>query len=119
MKHTEDEIQKRLVCWIRRTYPQQARWFHHSPNGGKRSAATGAKLRAAGTRKGFPDLICTVRSGEFSGLAIELKALGGRVTNEQIEYLDHLASQGWLTALCFGLEAAQQTIITYFKQETR
>jgi hypothetical protein len=119
MKHTEDDIQRRLMCWVRRNYPLQADWFHHSPNGGQRSPVAGARLKAAGTRKGFPDLICTIRSGEFSGLAIELKAPGGRVTNEQTAWLDHLASQGWLTALCFGLEAAQQTIITYFKQEAR
>jgi hypothetical protein len=37
------------------------------------------------------------------------------VTPEQTAWLDHLAAEGWLTALCFGLEAAQQTIVSYDK----
>lgn len=113
MKHSEDDIQRQLMAWMRRTYPKHADWMHHSPNGGQRNAATGARLKAAGTRRGFPDLVWYVRRGEFSGLAIELKAPGGRVTPEQTAWLDHLAEQNFLTALCFGLEAAQQTIVSY------
>jgi hypothetical protein len=116
MKHTEDDMQRQLMAWMRRTYPNHADWMHHSPNGGQRNAATGARLKAAGTRRGFPDVCWYIRRGEFSGLAIELKALGGRVTNEQTQWLDHLASEGWLTALCFSLTAAQETINAYFAQ---
>lgn len=117
MKHTEDDIQRQLMAWLRRDYPNHADWMHHSPNGGQRSAATGARLKAAGTRRGFPDLCWYIRRGEFSGLAIELKAPGGRVTNEQTHWLDHLASEGWVTALCFSLKAAQDTIDAYFSME--
>lgn len=117
MKHTEDDIQRRLICYIRRHHAEHADWFHHSPNGGQRSPVAGARLKAAGTRKGFPDLICTVRRGGFTGLAVELKAPGGRVTPEQTAWLDHLASENWLTALCFGFEAAQATVDRYLSLE--
>ena len=32
-------------------------------------------------------------------------------------WLSHLASQGWVTGLCFSLKAAQDTIDAYFSME--
>jgi hypothetical protein len=75
------------------SYPESAgpSGFFAVPNGGNRSAATGALLKATGTRAGVPDLVVL-----FSGchaLFIEIKATSGRLQQTQIEWRDRLQDQ--------------------------
>ncbi len=110
---SEDQIQIALFQWLDLQHPDIAPWAHHSPAGGARSAVTGARFKAMGVRRGFPDFALYVPRAGFCGLAIELKAAKGRPTTEQIEWLDHLASAGWMAALCSGFDAARDTIAEY------
>lgn len=112
---TEDVIQRQLMAWVRRQFPADADWLHHSPNGGWRARQTGAKLKAAGTRRGFPDLIYPIGRGGFRGLVIELKAPGGRATPEQTAWLDLFAREGWHASIAVGFEAARETIMDYMR----
>jgi hypothetical protein len=114
-KVSEDATQRLVVAWMRRQHPSEADWLHHSPNGGWRAPATGARLKAAGTRRGFPDLIYPRARGGFAGLAIELKAHGGRATIEQIEWLHLLSAEGWHATICIGFDAARDTISDYMR----
>jgi len=79
------------------------------PNGGNRSAITGARMKAEGVKRGVPDLFifepklmyATPPVHEFVGVAIELKAvLKGGVTEFQAAWLEQLAAKGWRTAVC-------------------
>lgn len=55
--------------------------FWHTPNGGARTAKTGALMKALGTLPGVPDLVLISPAGIFHGL--ELKAEHGRLSEAQ------------------------------------
>lgn len=112
---SEEAIQQAVVQWMTLAHPAEAWMLHHSPNGGQRSAIVGAKLKAAGTRRGFPDLIFPQHRGPFAGLVLELKAPGGRPTPEQLRWLEAFAAEGWHASVAVGLEAAIQTIQSYME----
>lgn len=121
----EEIEQARVIAWSHRPAVRAAipavRWLHHSPNGGKRDAFTGAQLKALGVSPGFPDLILPARSanGMNPGLAIEMKRPDGkgRVSDSQGEWLDYLDSQGWHTAVATSAEQAARIIIEYLAGE--
>lgn len=89
------------------------RWMH-CPNEGKRSKASGGRLKGHGMKKGVPDVLifedwCDVSSHTSAphicdygghGIAIELKVGGNRPTTEQVEWLAALKKRGWMTAVC-------------------
>lgn len=75
-------------------------WVVHVPNGGKRPRGEAGKLKAMGVRAGFPDLFLPRRHQRWTGLAIELKSASGRVSHDQAIWLEVLASEGYLTAVC-------------------
>jgi hypothetical protein len=59
-----------------------------------------------GYQKGQPDLIIHQRSGNFSGLAIELKSPTGRgvVSPEQDQWLDDMRLAGYQAVVCDDLQ---------------
>jgi len=73
-----------------------------------------ARMKAEGLRPGFPDLFLPVPAQGFHGLAIEMKRQKGSTTSrEQLDWLNWLAEQGYMTALCKGAQAAMDTINSY------
>lgn len=103
---TEDQEQKTVVQWLE--------WnkitYHHSPNGGVRHITTARRLKAQGTKAGFPDLIILDQPPAMTGChstAIEMKrSKGGRPSPEQLEWIEKLAARGWYTAICNGADHA-------------
>ena len=83
------------------------------PNGGRRDAVTGARLRAEGVRPGVPDLCLPWPSGKWHGLYIELKAPGGRVSKEQRLWIERLTAAGYRAEVCVGWGAAARLILDY------
>ncbi len=81
------------------------RWCH-VPNGGNRSAKTGALLKAMGVKAGVPDILIFSRIGVWRGVAIELKSSGGIVRDTQREWLDGLEADGWVCRVCYGAAEA-------------
>jgi len=86
--------------------------FCHPPNEKNRKGPP-----RVGVRAGLPDLLIFTpplgqvgRFGQvisYVGAAIELKRThGGRVTPEQIRWLEDLRDVGWATALCEGADEA-------------
>lgn len=90
--------------------------FHHSPNGGKRFITTAKRLKALGCSPGFPDIVIFTKpkKSEYkdkAGLAIELKKVGSaRPTVHQKKWLNDLAKNGWISAVCHGHKAAIELI---------
>jgi VRR-NUC domain len=104
-----------LMRWVRLhevRWPA-LRWFAAVPNGGARSKVAGAKLKAEGVRPGVPDYLWPQRSGAYVGLALELKAKGGRVDPAQREWLAHLEAQGWRCVVAHGADEAWAAIREY------
>lgn len=85
----------------------------HIPNEGKRSLATAERLRRAGMRKGFPDLLIPVARGPYHSLYIEMKAEGGKPTHEQVEWIHRLRGQGMCAYACVGAGNAIALIERY------
>ena len=83
------------------------------PNGGARNAITGALLKAEGCRPGVPDIILPVPINGYTGLAIELKAKGGRLSPEQKWWIEELRVYEWRALVCFGARDAIEVIEDY------
>lgn len=112
---TEEEEQTALFSWARimeARFPV-LRWMHHIPNGGKRSKAEAARFRAAGVKAGVSDIFLPCPRGEYHGLYIELKALDGRPTKDQVAFIDFVRGEGFFAAVCYGAKAAEDLIVAY------
>lgn len=115
MRQDEHREQAALFAWARlaeKRYPALALLFA-VPNGGARSAVTGARLKAEGVRRGVPDVWLPVARGGYHGLVMEIKAGKGRTTNEQRAWLAALTAEGWLALVCMGSDEAMEAILRY------
>ena len=96
--------QVRLVSWFRKTWPG-VRIFA-IPNGGGRSMAQGASLKAEGVTAGVPDLFIPAW-----GVWIEMKrATGGVVSPVQRDWVAYLEGIGHLVIIGRGFEDAKRQI---------
>lgn len=120
----EEQTQIALYTMFQRQYPNYTHRWHHSPNGGKRSRSTGAKLKAMGTQKGFPDVCIFLPTRYRTFFAMELKtagnesakALRGKPTPEQIDWLDKLQ---WCLAevhIAYGYDEAKALVVDYMNR---
>jgi hypothetical protein len=107
----------RKAAWIVPTEAQEmcvlAQWldmagvlYCHVPNEGKRSFAVAARLKAEGMRRGIPDILAFTpppNHPEYRGVAIELKRIkGGKISDEQRQWIADLAKAGWCTRIALG-----------------
>lgn len=114
---TEEREQARLIKWshlttVRALMPE-LRWLHHSPNGGKRDAFTGAQMKALGVKAGFPDLILPVTRLASPGLVIEMKSATGTTSDHQDAWLAHFEAQKWTCAIARSAQEARTLICLY------
>lgn len=114
---TEDEEQAWLFSWAEISTARfpELRLMHHIPNGGKRSKAEAARFKRMGVKAGVPDIFLPVPRGRYHGLYIELKALDGRVSAEQTNFLSAVKKQGYFSAVAYGGQAAAEIITRYLK----
>lgn len=65
-------------------------------------------------KAGVPDLFLPVSRDGYHGLFIELKRqAGGRVSDEQKEWIQELRDQGYRVEVCKGWEAAAGVLKNY------
>ena len=100
----------------------------HIPNGGQRSAVVGAKLKAAGVVRGYPDIMIFApqtlaplnRRREVviprCGLALELKVWPNKPTKDQEHVHEILRSAGWRVVTCWSLDAVISEATRYFSE---
>lgn len=117
---SESIEQQALIRWARFSlgrYPELD-MLYHITNEGLRSVTTGARLKAEGLRPGVPDLCLAVARGGAHGLYIEMKRTkGGRLSAEQVVWLEKLTREGYATAVCRGWEQARDVIERYLSHE--
>lgn len=104
----EDGEQRLLAMWL-----NLRGWlWTHCPNGGRRTIGVARKLKAAGTKRGVPDVLIfspppKQPAGGAVGVAIELKrAKGGRVSPDQKRFMDGLQECGWVCYVAHGATPA-------------
>ena len=94
---SEHQLQSAFVQWARAKegkYPE-LRLAFAVPNAAKRSFALAQIMRDEGLRAGVPDWWLPVPRKGFSGLVIEFKAPGKKVTDAQASYMEMLLIEGW------------------------
>ena len=112
----ETIIQQQVVKWFAYTYPKiyATGAFFSVPNEGKRTRATASRMKAEGMVSGVCDLmLLKPGSGYYSGLLIEMKAEGGRLTDNQRSWLIEMYKNGFAIAVCYSFEQATQVISEY------
>lgn len=116
---SESEEQEILFQWAqmrRGMYPELDMMFH-IPNGGSRGKAEAGRFKAEGVKAGVPDICLPVARGEYHGLYIELKRLkGGKVSDEQKDWIRRLDEQGYAAVVCYGWMAAAELIGKYLRE---
>lgn len=79
--------------------------FFHVPNGGKRGKREAARFVGLGVKRGVPDILIVSRCPDGkSGVAIELKTPAGRVSPEQIQWLEDLRRNNWHAVVCRSID---------------
>ena len=119
---TEAQEQRELIKWFKSAYPQYEKSVRLSLNGinlggGQKAARMVANLKAQGMVSGEADLVFLIPAKGFHGLVIEFKSTEGKhpLSDKQSEYLDYMASLGYVAICCKGLIAAQESIVAYLK----
>lgn len=110
MQRPEQDIQKTVVQHLRqRGVPGLVFW--HTPNGarmrGRRGHIQGAIAKGMGVRAGVSDIVAFHCEKFF---ALELKAPGGRPTEDQIEFIAEVRANGGFTCIAEGLDQALRTL---------
>jgi hypothetical protein len=116
-KRSEATEQEALITWCGWQQPKhpELKLIYHVPNGGSRNALEAANLKRQGVKAGVPDLCLPVPKNGFHGLYIEMKYGRNKTTEQQKEWLEELAAQGYFTAVCYGAEEAERLIASYLQ----
>jgi hypothetical protein len=111
----EHNLQVALFHWAfleQRRLPELVMLFA-VPNGGLRSKAVAAKLKAEGVKAGVPDVCLPVSRGKYIGLWIEMKSEKGKSSESQKCWHYWLCAQGHAVFVCHDFESAQKAIVDY------
>ena len=79
----EHRLQEACVRWFNLQYPQLEGRLFAVPNGGRRDAVTGARLKAEGVVAGVADLILLKSNRHYGALLIEMKTPTGKQRKKQ------------------------------------
>lgn len=115
---TEYGEQTALMAWVRfhEEYEPKLKLLFAIPNGGQRSAASAAKAKAEGVKKGVSDLMLPVARHGYHGLWLEMKRLkGGSESKEQKEWAEAMKQEGYAYCCCHGWAAAAQALMAWLE----
>lgn len=111
----EHDEQAQFVRMVEAAYPPGiSALLFAIPNGGRRPIKTARDLKAEGVRPGVPDLFLAFPHKGYAGLFIEMKRRhGGRVSEEQMSYIEALRGQAYKVEVCRGCDEAFATLAEY------
>lgn len=117
MKTKDDEHRLQCACvmWFRVVFPALSRRLVAIPNGGRRDAVTGARLKAEGVVAGVADLVLFVPRGSYGALCLEMKTKAGRQSQAQKEWAAALGDD-YKYCVCHSFEEFRTAINNYLKQ---
>jgi hypothetical protein len=125
---TEHAEQSHVVQWFWLQYPALRKCLFAIPNGahlagtiGQRAAKMN-KMKSEGFQAGVSDLFLMVARGSYHGLWIEMKRKNARpsdVSEDQVEFLERAAREGYKGIVCNGAKPAIEAISEYLKLEQR
>lgn len=114
---TEYNHQKNVFAWAKQPsvhsqYPELSLLFHIK-NETKEGSKQVAMDKAAGVKRGVPDLFLPVPAGKYHGLFIEMKKEYGKTSSDQLWWLAHLKENGYACAVCYGWQQATEVLLWY------
>ena len=123
MSHPEHYEQCAVIEWWRLQYPAWSGLLFASANGlylggtPRQRAVRWALFEKSGGRAGVADLFLALSSRGFHGLWIEMKASkGGRLSQDQKDFLADMREQGYAAYACKGADSAIDTIKDYMRE---
>lgn len=114
VRKKRDDPEFRLTCGIAkvlRNHKLPNVVAFHIPNGEKRSAATGARLKAMGVERGAADFLVQVL-GRPAGM-LELKRHGGQQTDDQRRFERSWRDAGGLYEVADGWNTATAVLVAW------
>jgi hypothetical protein len=105
----EGQIHRALCDHLRLRAKPDVLWLH-VPNGERRDAVTGAKLKRMGVLAGASDFLLWHQGNSF---ALELKAPGGRPTEAQLNFLARFNDAGGHSAVAEGIDRALAVLASW------
>jgi hypothetical protein len=121
MKTTEHQHQTALVQWFRLQYPKFKLHLFAIPNGAH--LAGDARLRAIkmnamkaeGLTPGASDLFLMIPKNNYHGLFVEMKTTGGKVSDNQKDFMGAANAMNYKTVVCYGFDDGKKAIKEYLK----
>ena len=127
MRQLESIEQQKLFAWWRfeghKRFGLPSCCLFAIPNGGRRDAVTGARLKAEGVQAGIPDIFLAVPDQLHHGLFVEMKrpknpgVSAGRPTQAQREVMQALTARGYCCKVAYGANEARKVIEWYLGEE--
>lgn len=111
----EHRLQVACVRWFRLQYPQWAHALFAVPNGGRRDATTGAKLKAEGALAGVSDLILLKSNADYGALLIEMKTQKGRQSEQQKWWEELITQDRYKYVVCRSLDEFIREVEEYME----
>lgn len=112
----ESSEQIKVVNRVRHFYPDVL--IFAIPNGGGRTPMEATRLKEEGVLAGVCDLMVLEARGGWFGLFIEMKRLtGGRVSDEQADFMAKARERGFKCVVGVGAEDAWAKFERYMAQE--
>ncbi len=109
----EHRLQAACVRWFRAKYPKHRHLLFAVPNGGRRDAVTGSRLKDEGVTPGVADLILLLPSRFYGSLCIEMKTRTGRQQNTQRQWQQAVEQAGNKYVLCRSLDDFMHAVTNY------
>lgn len=115
---TEHRIQRACVRWFSLEHRELRGRLFAVPNGGRRDAATGARLKDEGVIPGVADLILLKSNRYYGALLIEMKAPGGRQSESQKVWAESVCLWGeYKYVVCRSLDDFIREVTDYLKED--
>jgi hypothetical protein len=124
--YREQALQIQCVSWFDRQYPKLQKYLMHIPNGGSRAhkinkygrqySPEAQRFKLMGVRAGVSDLLLAYPNVDSHGLWIEIKSEGGKLTENQKEFLNAMGAINYKYAICDKFESFVETISNYLER---
>ena len=112
---TESQICKAFVEWCNwnKAKVPELNMLIKIPNEGKRTKWFGKKLKDEGMRSGIPDYFLAVGTEKGQGLWLEFKSKRGKLSKNQLFWINELMVYGYDVAIPESLDQAIKFTLTY------
>ena len=116
-KHKDEEhkLQVSMINWFRLQYPSMRHNLFAIPNGGRRDAATGRRLKDEGVLAGVSDLILLKSNRCYGALLIETKTRKGTQRESQKEWESKITADGYKYVIARSLDEFIEVVTEYLK----